>query len=126
MKIGIIGAGAMGCLYGSGLSKANEVTMICNRKEQVDEINQNGINVYKNDDICHVYKQNVSACLSGECNKHFDLIIVLTKTYSTDEAIMINKNIITDDVDVLTLQNGDNIETFEKYFPRENILLSLF
>ena len=125
MKIGIIGAGAMGCLYGSWLSKANEVTMICNRKEQSDEINQNGIKVYENDDSCHIFKQNVSACLSGECTEHFDLIIILTKTYDTDKAILKNKRIITNDTRVLTLQNGDNIETFEKYFSKDNIYVGV-
>ena len=38
MKIAIIGSGAIGCLFGSELSKKNEVYMNC-RKTEVDSIN---------------------------------------------------------------------------------------
>ena len=43
MKIVIIGAGAMGCLYGAYLSKNNEVTMLDVYQPQVDTINKKGM-----------------------------------------------------------------------------------
>ena len=43
MKIIVIGAGAMGCLYGAYLSKHNNVTMLDVYEPQVESINQNGI-----------------------------------------------------------------------------------
>ena len=45
MKIVIIGAGAMGCLYGAYLSRHNEVIMLDSYQPQVDAINKNGITV---------------------------------------------------------------------------------
>ena len=42
MKIVIIGAGAMGCLYGAYLSRHNEVIMLDSYQPQVDAINKNG------------------------------------------------------------------------------------
>jgi 2-dehydropantoate 2-reductase len=47
MKIAIIGAGAMGCLYGAKLSTlpGNEVFLIDIWKEHVEAINKNGLMV---------------------------------------------------------------------------------
>ena len=45
MKIVIIGAGAMGCLYGAYLSERNEVLLLDSYEPQVAAINQNGITV---------------------------------------------------------------------------------
>ena len=45
MKIVIIGAGAMGCLYGAYLSRNNDVVMLDSYKPQVDAINEHGIRV---------------------------------------------------------------------------------
>ena len=49
MKIVIIGAGAMGCLYGAYLSEKNEVTMLDVYETQVDAINKNGITIVEPD-----------------------------------------------------------------------------
>ena len=49
MKIVIIGAGAMGCLYGAYLSRHNEVVMLDSYQPQVDAINKNGITVLEED-----------------------------------------------------------------------------
>ena len=49
MKIVIIGAGAMGCLYGAYLSRHNEVIMLDSYQPQVDAINKNGITVSEED-----------------------------------------------------------------------------
>ena len=43
MKIAVIGAGAMGSIYGGHLSEHNEVLMIDTNPEVVKKINENGI-----------------------------------------------------------------------------------
>ncbi|MFZ7946754.1 MULTISPECIES: 2-dehydropantoate 2-reductase [Bacillaceae] len=43
MKVGIIGAGSIGLLFASYISKVFEVTIYTRTTEQADEINQNGI-----------------------------------------------------------------------------------
>ena len=43
MKVVIIGAGAMGCLYGAYLSRHNEVIMLDSYQPQVDAINMENL-----------------------------------------------------------------------------------
>ena len=43
MKIGIIGAGAMGCLYASMLSEKNDVKLLDVSEKAVSAINEHGI-----------------------------------------------------------------------------------
>ncbi|NMD44379.1 MAG: ketopantoate reductase family protein, partial [Clostridiales bacterium] len=43
MKIGIIGAGAMGCIYGTYLCKHNEVLLVDVVQAHVDAINEKGL-----------------------------------------------------------------------------------
>ena len=43
MKIIIVGAGAMGCLYGAFLSEKNQVIMVETSRTVVDRINSQGI-----------------------------------------------------------------------------------
>ena len=65
MKIVIIGAGAMGCLYGAYLSRHSEVVMLDSYQPQVDAINQNGITVLEEDGTEQRFR-SVNVCLSGE------------------------------------------------------------
>ena len=43
MKIGIIGAGAMGCLYACMLCEKNDVTLLDVDSETIDAVNKNGV-----------------------------------------------------------------------------------
>ena len=43
MKVIIVGAGAMGCLYGAFLSEKNQVIMVDTSRAVVDRINSQGI-----------------------------------------------------------------------------------
>ena len=124
MKAAILGTGAMGCLFGAGISKNNEVIMLCHRKEQADEINKYGITVYEPDKSCNHYKDSISAYVSGQYTETVDLLIVLTKTMATDDAMMLNRHIISEKTLVLTLQNGGgNAAKLEKYCSKEQIFI---
>ena len=46
MRIAILGAGAMGMLFGGHLSRKNEVTLIDIDQQKVDAVNQNGITIW--------------------------------------------------------------------------------
>ena len=53
MKIVVIGAGAMGCLYGAYLSAKNDVILVDAYAPQVEAINQHGITVVEPDGTRH-------------------------------------------------------------------------
>ena len=45
MKIGIIGTGAMGCLFGGYLSRRADVTLLTHRKQQAQAIEETGLSI---------------------------------------------------------------------------------
>lgn len=123
MKIVIIGAGAMGCLYGSYLSRKNEVIMLDSFDRQVEAINQNGITVLEENGTEENFK-NVKACLSGEYQESADLVIVFVKSTFTEDALRENKKLFGDKTLVMTLQNGaGNDRKIAKYVNKKNIII---
>lgn len=123
MKIVIIGAGAMGCLYGGYLSKNNEVILLDKYKPQVDAINENGITINEDDGKVNHFK-NVKAFLSGTYKDKVDLVIVFVKAAYTKETLNENKELFKDNTLVITLQNGfGNDEIIKEYVKKENIII---
>ncbi|EAC6252170.1 2-dehydropantoate 2-reductase, partial [Listeria monocytogenes] len=45
LKVGIIGAGAMGLLYAANFANTSELTLFTRRKEQSDLLNQKGLSL---------------------------------------------------------------------------------
>lgn len=123
MKIVIIGAGAMGCLYGAYLSRKHEVIMLDSFDKQVEAINQNGISVLEEDGTENKFT-NVKACISGEYKEAADLVIVFVKSTFTEDALRDNKKLFGDKTLVMTLQNGaGNDRKIAKYVNKKNIII---
>lgn len=123
MVIAVIGAGAMGCLYGAYLSKENQVIMLDSYEPQVDSINKNGITIIEADGSEEVYK-NVKAYKSGTYKESVDLVVVFVKSTYTEEAIKENKDLFGKNTIVMTLQNGaGNDRKIQKYVDEHNIII---
>ena len=103
MKIAVLGAGAMGSIYGGHLSTNNDVYMIDKKAELVDKINADGLKLFENDtDVIY----HPAALLSSEGIGEVDLVIIFVKALYSRAALMENKGIIGDNTYVMTLQNG--------------------
>jgi len=123
MKIAIIGAGAMGCLYGAYLSRNNEVVMIDSYEPQVDAINESGITIVEAEGVEENYS-SISAYLSGKYTKHVDMVIVFVKSTYSQEALEANKNLFEKKTIVMTLQNGaGNDRKIAQFVDKENIII---
>lgn len=123
MKIVIIGAGAMGCLYGAYFSRKNEVIMLDSYEPQVDAINQSGITVLEEDGTENHFS-HIRAIKSGECREVADLVVVFVKSTYTESALEINKELFGENTLVMTLQNGaGNDRQIAKYVRPENIII---
>ena len=73
MKIAVLGAGAMGSIYGGHLSTNNDVYMIDKKAELVDKINADGLKLFENDtDVIY----HPAALLSSEGIGEVDLVII--------------------------------------------------
>ncbi len=121
MKIAILGAGAMGCIYGSRLSSANKVTLIDVNQTQVDTINRNGLTVIEEHES-HTY--SIPAKYSGDVSETFDMVIVFVKSIHTQNALQENHRIFGKDTIVVTLQNGaGNDRDIMKFVSPANIII---
>ena len=91
MKIAVLGAGAMGSIYGGHLSTNNDVYMIDKKAELVDKINADGLKLFENDtDVIY----HPAALLSSEGIGEVDLVIIFVKALYSRAALMENKGII--------------------------------
>lgn len=123
MKIVIIGAGAMGCLYGAYLSQKNEVIMLDVFEPQVESLNKIGITVLEEDGTENHFK-NIVAMKSGDCDVVADLVIVFVKSTFSESALESNKKLFGEHTIVMTLQNGaGNDRKISKYVSPENVII---
>lgn len=91
-KIAIAGAGAMGGRIGVSLKQAGyDVTLIDDRQEHVNCINENGMEVQTETDT---YTVNIPAVLTKDVSGQFDLIIILTKAMQSEKCYSIYKKLI--------------------------------
>lgn len=121
MKIAIIGAGAMGSIYGGCLSKSNEVYLVDNNQALVNIINKDGLKLQENgSDV--VYRPK--AVISTEGIGKVDLVILFVKSLYSRAALQENKGIIDSNTYVMTLQNGSGHEDIlSEVVPVERIII---
>ncbi|NLT48490.1 MAG: 2-dehydropantoate 2-reductase [Clostridiales bacterium] len=123
MKIAIIGAGAMGCLYGARLSTVPgvEVYLLDVWKEHVDAINASGVLMEEQGDL--VAYTNVKAGSSAEDAGPCDLAVIFVKSTLTSAAVKSNKAVLGPETIALTLQNGlGNIELIREVVGESNVI----
>lgn len=100
-KIIILGAGAIGSVFGALLSRKNDVTLI-GRKNHVETINQNNLLISGEiNEVFHVKAQTKI----HEIPKN-TLLILTTKAHETADAIKGVRKLLRKDTVILILQNG--------------------
>lgn len=91
MKIAVLGAGAMGSIYGGHLSLHNDVYMIDKKQEIVDKINADGLKLFENDkDVIYRPEAMTDSANLGEV----DLVILFVKALFSKAALEENRHII--------------------------------
>jgi 2-dehydropantoate 2-reductase len=121
MRVAIIGAGAMGSLYGGYLSKAaKEVYLIDVWQQHIDSINSSGLSIDEKNGEVVVFPKAES---NPEAVGHVDLAIIFVKSIMTESALKKNISLIGPDTIVLSLQNGyGNVDQISKFVKMENII----
>jgi 2-dehydropantoate 2-reductase len=119
MKIVIVGAGAIGSLFGALLAEKNTVVLV-GRTPHISTIQHNGLYI-AGKTRRHV---NLSAVDSIEdVSISANLIILTVKSYDTETAIKQTVPLIHDKTIIMSLQNGlDNIEKIEHVIDKDRIL----
>jgi 2-dehydropantoate 2-reductase len=124
MQIFVVGAGAMGCLYGAALAAGGAgVTLIDTNASHVEAINRDGLEVETRQGTARL---PLPARLPGEAQGAADLILLFTKTYHSDAALEGVKHLIGERTYVLTLQNGlGNVERLAARVQRGKVLVGV-
>ncbi len=107
MRIAVIGAGAMGSIYGGHLALDNEVYLVDTNPKVVETINDQGIRLEENGED-HIYRPK--AVTDTSALPQMDLIILFVKALFSRAALNGNRNLIGKDTYLMTLQNGSGHE----------------
>lgn len=123
MNIAILGAGAMGSIYGGFLAESgeNQVTLIDIWKEHMEAVNQRGL-IIEGQNGERVIK-NLRGVSSAAEAEPAELLIVFVKATHTEEAISQATNLVRPETMVLTLQNGlGNVEKLCRVLSPANVI----
>ena len=104
MRIAIVGAGAMGQLFGARLTLAGEDVVLLDTDERIrDALHAGGVTLHTEAGTEHT---PVRVSRAEEERDPFDLIVVFTKGFHTRAAVDSIRHLIGPDALGLTLQNG--------------------
>ena len=109
MRIFMIGAGAMGSVYGGLLARAgSDVSLIDTRADHVEKIRRDGLIV---EGVRGRHLIRLPAQTGGDGLGQCDLAIIFTDANATHEAAQAAKSLLNKDGFAMTLQNGiGNVE----------------
>ena len=105
-KIAVYGAGAMGTVLGSLLSKTGaDVTLITRNKAHVDGLNREGAKIY-----CTAVKKQMTipvyAITPSEMSEKYDVILLMTKQRENEKTANFLLDYLKEDGILCTTQNG--------------------
>jgi 2-dehydropantoate 2-reductase len=120
-KIAVLGAGALGSVIGGLLADGGlDVTLINPWREHIDAINKTGLKVVTANGDMSVKVKAVAN--SAECGK-MDIVIVLTKSYITEDATRQALNLFGRNTVAMSFQNGlGNEEAIQKVVGKGRVL----
>lgn len=123
MRIGIIGIGALACLFASRLAPLAEVIMVGSWPEQLAALRR-GLNAIQPDGSRTQHK--VYATDASENAGAADVVLVLVKSYQTGAAVARIRPLLADYSPIITLQNGvGNLEQLSQAFSEERATLGV-
>ncbi|MGD9568742.1 MAG: ketopantoate reductase family protein [Sedimentibacter sp.] len=122
MKTLVLGAGAMGCLYGGLLKeKGNDIVLVDVSKAQIEEINSNGLTLETAEGKRII---PITAKYAHEVSEQPELLILFTKTIHSRSALESLKEKIGPNTMVLSLQNGlGNDEVIKEFVSTDRIII---
>lgn len=120
MRIGVIGAGALGLYYGALLQKAGHDVHFLMRRDFAASKKQ-GLRIYSPHGDFHL--DQVNSYLNSEEIGIVDLVLIGLKTYANDLLNAMTRPLVGPKTVILTLQNGlGNEETLSKEFDHHQIV----
>ena len=120
-KVAVLGAGAMGCLFGGLMAeKGLDVVLIDVWKDHVDAINKNGLKMDGHGGDRFI---KIKATTDPSTLKPVDAIIIMCKATALKTALTNAKNIIDDKTMLMSFQNGIGHEAIMQEIAGKNKVL---
>ncbi len=122
MKIGVVGAGAMGSLFGTLLVEAGNEVWLCDiREDHIRAVNRDGLMVEYEGKTRRVrLNATTDPHKIGKC----ELVLIFVKSTQTESAAKIAEQLSDRNGFVMTLQNGmGNADTIAAYVESNRILV---
>jgi 2-dehydropantoate 2-reductase len=118
--VGIVGAGAMGALFGAHLAEAGgDPILVDVDPAVVERIGADGVAVRRGADTRHV---PVRATTDPTGEPPVDVLLLFVKCYATDAALRLAAPLIAGETLVLSLQNGwGNADRVAAFVPRDRV-----
>ncbi len=120
-KVCILGAGSLGCVFGALLARAGcAVSLVQRRQTQADAINAQGLTV---NDSAATFTVHPRATTQVASVGAVDLVVVLVKSFDTENAMAGIAALLQPSTTVLSLQNGlGHEEVLARYVGAERLL----
>jgi 2-dehydropantoate 2-reductase len=122
LKVGVVGAGAMGSLFGGYLcAGGHDVWLVDPWEEHVQAIRQRGLVIVEASGEARTVRPRAAGepTAVGPC----DLVLVFVKSYHTEAAAASLAPLLGADTVVLTLQNGlGNVDVLARHVPRHHLM----
>jgi 2-dehydropantoate 2-reductase len=124
MKIAVVGAGAMGSIFGAALARGgHDVILVDVAVPLVDQINAEGVSVVRGDDRTTT---RVQATSDPSTVGVVDVVVFFVKCYHTASAAESARALVGPDTIVASLQNGwGNGDVLAAAYPPEQVVIGV-
>jgi 2-dehydropantoate 2-reductase len=124
MRIAVIGAGAMGSIFGARFVRGgHDVTLVDVAETLVEKLNADGISIVRGEEETST---RVPATTRPDELGPVDIVVFCVKCYHTDSAAELARPLVGPDTVVATLQNGwGNGEVLASVFPAEQVVVGV-
>jgi 2-dehydropantoate 2-reductase len=124
MRIAVVGAGAMGSIFGSRFVQGGHDTVLVDvAADLVDKINADGVTIVRGEEE---QTTSLPALSRPETDGPVDLVVFCVKCYHTDSAAELVRPLVGPDTVVASLQNGwGNGEVLASAYPPEQVVVGV-
>lgn len=124
MKIAVVGAGAMGSIFGSRLTEAGHKTVLVDVSEPlVERLNADGVTIVRGD---HERTTAVTATADPSALGAMDAVVFFVKCYHTRSAAELARPLVASNTVVASLQNGwGNGDVLAGVYPAAQIVVGV-
>ena len=124
MRIAVVGAGAMGSIFGAALARGgDEVTLVDVAEPLVEKVNADGVTIVRGDDRTTT---RVPATSDPSSVGVADAVVFFVKCYHTASAAELAQPLVGPETVVASLQNGwGNGDVLAAAFPPEQVVVGV-